>query len=191
MTSPVGSERMSHRAGRRRLAAKCFVAVLVWLVALMPSAFGDEMEYRLGAGDRVRITIFGQEDLSGEFEVGSEGNISFPLVGEIKAGDSTLRELEIAIVDKLKPDYLKSPRVSIEVLNYRPFYIIGEVNKPGSYPYVTGMRVVNAVALAGGYTYRARESKVAITRVDGQRLQATPDTIVLPGDIIEIPERFF
>ncbi|MCP4710375.1 MAG: polysaccharide export protein, partial [Planctomycetes bacterium] len=87
---------------------------------------------------------------------------------------------------------LKNPRVSIEVLNYRPFYIIGEVKKPGSYPYVADMSVVNAIALAGGYSYRAKEGEVLITRSkDGKQVPATHTTTVMPGDVIEVPERFF
>lgn len=94
----------------------------------------------------------------------------------------------------MKPDYLKDPRVSVEVLNYRPFYIIGEVKKPGSYAYVSGMTVVNAIALAGGYTYRARENNILVTRAtDPKNIKhpADHDTQVLPGDVIEVPERFF
>ena len=117
-----------------------------------------------------------------------------PLIQHVQAAGSTLAELEVAITNKLKPDFLKNPRVSVEVLNYRPFYILGEVKNPGSYPYVNGMAVINAVALAGGYTYRARENKVTITRAgDAERmsLPATHVTVVLPGDVIEVPERFF
>ena len=117
-----------------------------------------------------------------------------PLIGNVVAGNVTAQELERTIADKLKPDYLKNPRVNVEVLNYRPFYIIGEVKKPGSYPYVSGMTVVNAVALAGGYTYRARETNIFITRGSDPtrtKQEATRDTVVLPGDVIEVPERFF
>ena len=94
----------------------------------------------------------------------------------------------------MKPDFLKNPRVAVEVLNYRPFYIIGEVKSPGSYPYVSGMKAVNAIALGGGYTYRARENNLYITRANDperQKIQASHDTIVLPGDVIEVPERYF
>ena len=159
---------------------------------LTPSAHAQELEYRLGTGDRLRITVFGENDLSGEFVVGSNGMIAFPLVGEIKASDRTLQEVGTAIVDKLKPDYLKNPQVSLEVLNYRPFYILGEVKNPGSYAYVSRMQVVNAVALAGGYTYRARHSRMTIKRAgSGRDEPADENTIVLPGDVIEVPERFF
>ena len=104
----------------------------------------------------------------------------------------TLTELESAIVAKLKPDYLKNPQLSIEVINYRPFYIIGEVKSPGSYAYVSGMRVVNAVAMAGGFSYRARENQLWITRAgSGKKEAADQNSPVLPGDVIEVPERFF
>ena len=150
--------------------------------------------YTLGSGDRIRVVVFGHEDLSGEFEVDGSGFISFPLIGEVKVQEMTLRSAEEAITDKLKPDYLRNPRVSVEVLNYRPFYILGEVKSPGSYPYVSGMTVLNAVALAGGYTYRARENRLLIQRAnrpDGEQEEANHSTAVLPGDIIEVPERFF
>lgn len=151
-------------------------------------------EYRTGAGDKLRVTVFGHEDLSGEFQVDGAGYISFPLIGSVEAGDKTAKELGDAIAGKLKPDYLKNPRVSVEILNYRPFYILGEVKNPGSYAYVNGMTVLNAIALGGGYTYRGREDKVYIIRADDPnrtKQVASPDAIVLPGDVIEVPERFF
>lgn len=150
--------------------------------------------YRLGSGDEIRVTVFGHKDLSGDFAVDGSGNVAFPLVGNIKAGGLVVRDFEQNLIRALKPDYLKNPRVSAEVLNYRPFYIIGEVKKPGSYPFVNGMSVVNAVALAGGYTYRARENRLLIIRAaDTTRTKqpANHDTAVLPGDVIEVPERFF
>lgn len=150
--------------------------------------------YQLGSGDRIRVTVFGHADLSGEFAVDGGGFVALPLVGNVKAGGLALQAFEQNIIKALKPDYLKNPRVSADVLNYRPFYIIGEVNKPGSYPFVNGMSVVNAVALAGGYTYRARENRLLIIRAtDKKRAKqaADHDTAVLPGDVIEVPERFF
>lgn len=150
--------------------------------------------YTLGPGDRVKITVFGHEDLSGEFEVDGSGMISPPLVRDIKAQGLTVRQVEKIVADRLSPDYLKNPSVSVEVMNYRPFYIFGEVNAPGSYPYVNGMTVVNAVAVAGGYTYRARTGSARITRAtDASRTPQSVDrdTPVLPGDVIEVPERYF
>jgi polysaccharide export outer membrane protein len=151
-------------------------------------------EYKLGPGDRLRISVFGHEDLSGVFEVDGTGAVSYPLIGNIRVGGMTLSQVEVAVVAALRPDYLKNPRVSVEVLNYRPFYIMGEVREPGSYPYVNGITVLNAVAIAGGFTYRARESRMTVIRADDperEEIPVTPDTVVLPGDIIEVPERFF
>lgn len=160
-----------------------------------PSPARTEAEaYRLGSGDEIRVTVFGHKDLSGDFTVDGSGLVALPLVGNIRAGGLVVRDFERNIIRALKPDYLKNPRVSAEVLNYRPFYIIGEVKKPGSYPFVNGMSVVNAVALAGGYTYRARENRLLIIRAtDTSRTKqpADHDTAVLPGDVIEVPERFF
>lgn len=158
------------------------------------SPTGEPLGYTLGTGDRVRVTVFGELDLSGEFEIDATGKISMPLVGDVKIAGLQLRAAEGAIAQMLSQGYLANPRVNVEVMNYRPFYIIGEVNQPGSYPFVNGMSVLTAVAMAGGYTYRARESRVVITRAnDPQRHEASagPDTPVLPGDIIRVPERLF
>lgn len=155
---------------------------------------GGGAEYRLAAGDRVRITVFGHEDLSGEFEVDGAGLISFPLIREVKASGLTALGLADEIVSQLRPDYLKNPRISVEMLSYRPFYVIGEVESPGSYPYVNGMTVINAVAVAGGFTYRARKGRITIVRTgsDGKvEMKVDVDTLVQPGDVIEVPERFF
>jgi len=151
--------------------------------------------YRLGSGDRMRITVFGQPELTGEYSVDGGGQLSFPLIGSLQAGGMTAGELEGALIGKLKPDYLTNPSVSVEILTYRPFYIVGEIRAPGSYPYVNGMTVLNAVALAGGFTYRARESSFYVTRsvtAGGKaRLEASPDTPILPGDIVTVRERYF
>ena len=154
----------------------------------------DIASYKLGPGDALRVTVFRHEDLSGEFALDGEGYFAMPLVGEIVAGGRTARELENEVEQALKSGgYLVEPQVSIEVLNYRPFYIIGEVNNPGSFEYVNGMTVINAVALAGGFTYRADQDDIVISRggSSGPEMQAAPDTKVLPGDIIEVQERFF
>lgn len=152
----------------------------------------EPVPYVLDAGDRVRVVVFGHEDLSGEFAVNSDGLIAFPLAGEVRAAQLTPQELETAIAGALEPKYLRNPRVSVEVLNYRPFYIMGEVRGPGSYPWSTGLTVRNAVALAGGYTYRAKESYVLITRGgDAEAKAADPAAQILPGDVIEVPERYF
>lgn len=151
--------------------------------------------YHLGSGDRVRITVYGQPELTGEYAIDGSGMLAFPLIGQVHAGGQSAGELEKTLVGRLQPDYLKNPSVSVEVLTYRPFYIVGEVRTPGSYPYVSGITVLNAVALAGGFTYRAREDDFYLMRggANGHktRLAAEPDTPVLPGDVITVRERYF
>jgi polysaccharide export outer membrane protein len=159
-----------------------------------PGAADLSSQYVLGPGDRVRVIVFGHEDLSGEFSLSADGMVSLPLVGAVAGAGKTPNALEATIVSALSPQYLRHPRVSVEVLNYRPFFILGEVKAPGSYPYVSGLNARSAVALAGGYTYRAKESHVFITRAGAgkqSRQKSPPDAPVLPGDIIEVPERFF
>jgi protein involved in polysaccharide export with SLBB domain len=156
---------------------------------------GDLSEYRLGAGDKVKVSVYGEETLSGEFAIpGGSGTISFPLIGDVKASGLTVGELRTAIEGALKPDYLKDPRVSVEILTYRPFYMLGEVSKPGEYPYSSGLTILNAVATANGFTYRADTHYVYIRRVGSTqevktRLDAT--IVVEPGDTVRIGERFF
>lgn len=175
------------------VAALLTVAIAGFLF-MSAVAAEEDTAYRLDSGDRIKVTVYGHDDLSGEFDLDSEGKVSLPLIQDVAASGLSIAELEQAIAGKLSPDFLKHPKVSIEVLNYRPFYILGEINNPGGYPFVNGMTLVKAVALAGGYTYRARTSKVTISRKaeDAQlQIRATADTPVLPGDVIEVPERFF
>ena len=150
--------------------------------------------YRLGAGDQVRIIVFGEEDLSGEFFVDGSGMVSLPLIGEAPAAGKTLAEFRAELEARLSDGYLNDPRVSAEVLNYRPFYILGEVEESGEYPYTDGLTVMNAVARAGGFTYRANTRVVFIKRADTEAEVEVPLTAtvrVMPGDTIRIAERFF
>jgi polysaccharide export outer membrane protein len=151
-------------------------------------------EYRVGPGDRLRIIVFGQTDLGGDYQLDGSGVISLPLIGQLQVRDKTVRELEAAIADKLRDGYLSDPRVSAEVLNFRPFCILGEVNRPGEYPFTDGLTVMKAVATAQGYTYRANQKRVFIKRANDTDEKANPltgATAVGPGDTIRIPERFF
>ena len=156
-------------------------------------------EYRLGPGDRLSVVVFGQDDLSGELAVDGQGRISMPLLGQVQAQNKTVNELQQILTDMLSVDYLIDPRISVDVTNYRPFYIYGQVNKPGSYPYVSGITVRQAVALAGGYTRRASEEPVSITRTTPKELldieanlwSCRAKTVVLPGDTIEVFRRLF
>lgn len=150
--------------------------------------------YQLGSGDQIRVTVYGEEDLSGEFEIDGSGTIGLPLIGSVTIGGKILSAAQKQIAEQLADGFLINPRVSIEVLNYRPFYILGEVKSPGSYPYVSGMTVLNAIALASGFTYRASENKIEVTRrVDGeeQKIRIKLTAAVLPGDILRVPERLF
>ncbi|ESQ89453.1 polysaccharide biosynthesis/export family protein [Asticcacaulis benevestitus] len=151
-------------------------------------------EYRLGSADKVRVIVFGETDLSGEFAVSGDGKVALPLIGEIPAVGATASELQSRIAKALADGYLQNPKVSVEVLSYRPFYILGEVNKPGEYPYSSGMTVERAVATASGYTYRANHKKVYIKRAnatDEVQLPLDSKLVIEPGDTIRIVERYF
>ncbi len=153
-----------------------------------------DIVYTLGSGDLLKITIFSQEDMSGEYLVNGNGDISLPLIGRIKVMGLTLPEVETHLKAKLSPDYLLNPRVSLQVMNFRPYYILGEVAEPKSYPYVDGMTYINAVAIAGGYTYRAKKGYVYVIRgndSDRNELKLSTTQKVLPGDTIRVDERFF
>jgi polysaccharide export outer membrane protein len=150
--------------------------------------------YKLGTGDKLRVIVYGEDDLGGTFDVDGNGFISLPLIGQVKVSGLSPNEVERAITAKFADGYLKEPRVNVEVTQYRPFYVLGEVNRPGSYPYVDGMSVQNAVADAGGYTDKAVESGFYVrhagdtkeTYVDGDG-----PTPIYPGDIIRIRSSLF
>jgi polysaccharide export outer membrane protein len=151
-------------------------------------------DYTLGIGDTLRINVFGQETLTGEYRVEASGMISFPLIDEIPASGFTTSELENAIREKLDPEYIVNPRVSAEVITYRNIYVLGEVQQPGSFEYTPNMTILQAVALAGGYTVRAKEGRAEITRhVKGALKTFVVDekTILKPGDTIQINRRWF
>ncbi|MEN6542649.1 polysaccharide biosynthesis/export family protein [Parvibaculum sp.] len=162
-------------------------------VSAPAAAAGSEAAYVLGAGDKLRLIVYGEDDLSGQFDVTGAGKVSLPLIGQVQAAGLTLEQFEREVAGRLSQGYLTSPKVSAEVMNYRPFYIMGEVDKPGQYPYTSDMTVLNAVAVAGGYTYRANENSVYITRGSGSEVEypASQQVKVLPGDVVRVPERFF
>jgi protein involved in polysaccharide export with SLBB domain len=160
----------------------------------VPAPAATESAYKLDTGDRLRVIVFGEMELGGEYEVDGIGYVRLPLIGQLKAGGLAVNEFEASMKAALEEGYLRNARVSVEVINYRPFYILGQVNKPGEYPYVNGMSVLNAVAVAGGYTYRANESTVYIRRRGASEetlARADQMTRVQPGDIITVRERFF
>jgi polysaccharide biosynthesis/export protein len=159
-------------------------------LAPLEAAKTDDTNYRLGAGDKLHIQVLGAEDLTGDYAVADNGTINSPLIGDVKAGGLTRSQLEREMEKKLAEGYIKHPHVSVSILTYRPFYIYGEVTKPGEYPYASGMRVMSAVATAGGYTYRANENYVVVTR-DGVQRKAPPNAPIQPDDVIKVPERYF
>lgn len=152
----------------------------------------EEQPYRLGPNDKVKITVFRHEDLSGEFTLDGNGFLSLPLIGEVRAAGLTARELEDELERRYGDGYLVDPKISIEILNYRPFTILGEVKEPGQYPYEPGMTVIDAVAKAGGFTFRARQDRIYLRRgPQAPEVVVPANTPVQPGDIITVPERFF
>ena len=149
--------------------------------------------YRLGVGDKLRIVVFGEENLSGETEVNTLGAVDIPLVGDVPAKGRTVSDFRQSVIAKLSDGYLKNPQVTVEVLNYRPIYVHGEVKTGGEFPYRTGVKMRDVIATAGGYTYRANKSYLYLER-DGHpayRVNLPTKMPVLPGDNIRIPERFF
>jgi len=150
---------------------------------------------KLGPNDRLRITVFGQPTLTGEYTLDGNGVLAFPLIGNVPADGSTTIQLQQAIAAKLEPDFLVNPNVSAEIVTRRPFYVIGEVQKPGNYPYVTDMTAVNAIAMAGGFTRRAKKNDFYIRRLDKDgkmvRIEANSGTVLQAGDTLEVRERLF
>jgi protein involved in polysaccharide export with SLBB domain len=158
-----------------------------------PSTPTVQAAYRLGSGDKLRVTVYNEKSLSGDYEVSDQGVLAMPLIGSVTVGNLTTHDAEALLTEKLAK-YLVDPHVGIEVLNYRPFFILGEVQKPGSYPYVSGMTVLNAVSLGGGFTPRADEHDITIKHAsdpDTAAQKVDEDATVSPGDILRVHERIF
>ena len=147
--------------------------------------------YTLGPGDRVRITVYQHEDLSGTFVVDDTGSISLPLVQRIEVSGLTLRDLEGNVTADLVKQHIVDPRVSVDLTELRPFCVLGEVRNPGCFSYTYEMTAGKAIAEAGGYSYRARENELVITDEAGKKMWGDHDTPVFRGDTIEVLERFF
>jgi protein involved in polysaccharide export with SLBB domain len=158
------------------------------------SAASPSGSYILGPTDRVRLKVYGEPDITGEYEVDANGNVSIPLAGQVKAGGLTTKQLERNITAALAKGIVRDPRVNVEMVAYRPFYILGEVKKSGEYPYRVGLTVLDAVATAGGYTYRANENKVYLRRAGSTVEEIYPmdaPVLLYPGDNVRVPERYF
>ncbi len=164
------------------------------LAATAAVAAVEPAEFRLAAGDKLRVTVFGEDKLTGEYPIDVGGYVSMPLAGSVKAAGLTKVELEKALASKLRGEYLRDPKVTVEIATFRPFYILGEVEKPGEYPYKSGLNVMSAMAVAGGPTYRASNSKILIQRGGVgafQEVALSPTVQIYPGDLVRVPERFF
>lgn len=151
-------------------------------------------DYRLGPGDKIRVSVFGQSDLSGEYQVDGSGMVRLPLIGTLHATGFTAPALEQGIAGALADGYLKDPRVNVEIATYRPFYIIGAVNRPGQYAYVDNMNALNAVAVAGGFTDQAIQSTLYV-RHEGdlteQPVRTNQLSRIQPGDVIRVKTSLF
>jgi polysaccharide export outer membrane protein len=150
--------------------------------------------YRLASGDRLRVIVFGQENLTNSFNVDGAGNVAMPLIGSTHVQGLTTREAAASLEARLRGGYLREPKVSVEVEAFRPFFVLGEVTSSGQYPFVNGMTAQTAVAIAGGFSPRGYQAEVDLTRVlDGRPTTATvPITFpIRPGDTITVRERFF
>ena len=153
-----------------------------------------EPPYMLDSGDRLRIVVFGQDGLTNTYAVDASGNIAMPLIGSVPARGGSTQQLAQAITARLRNGYIREPHVTVEVVSYRPFFILGEVNNPGQYPYVANMTIETAVAIAGGFSPRAKKGGAMISRgPDGfaVRFHAPITYSVHPGDTIRIEERWF
>jgi len=199
---------MSRRLGRYRQAA----ILLVFAGALCPSVAGSAQaaapappdaaaapsiamnDYRLGPGDKIRLTVYDEAGLTGEYIVSAIGTISVPLIGDFPAGGQTIAGLRTALEERLAKGVLNDPKVAAEIIEYRPFFILGEVNKPGKYPYSVDLTVNSAVATAQGFTYRASKNKVFVMHAGEtveRRLEKGDSIRIMPGDTVRVGERTF
>ncbi|MBB5719967.1 polysaccharide export outer membrane protein [Stakelama sediminis] len=162
-------------------------------ISLASANNGVDGKYRLGPGDAVRVTVYGEDKMSGEYEVAGNGSLALPLIGDVPAGGKTAAELAALVRTRLADGgYLLDPQVSAEVRDYRPYYILGEVSKPGEYPYADRLTIFQAVARAGGFTPRADQHRVVLRRSDwaaAREVRLTGDALLIaPGDTIYIQE---
>lgn len=167
------------------------VAMVLWSVTL--SAQQSEESYRLGPGDEIEIKVYGEEELHLNTQLTDSGIVNYPFLGELNLKGLTINEVETLIHSGLKGDYLIDPNVYVGITSYRPFYIHGEVKKPGAYPYQPGMTVNQAVALAGGLTERASREKISLSREGSKTIVETGslNSRVKAGDTVTIQQRFF
>jgi protein involved in polysaccharide export with SLBB domain len=149
---------------------------------------------RFQGGEKIKITVYNEPSLSGDYDIDPNGVISLPLAGTVRAVGLTQVQLEQELAKKFRTDYLRNPRVTVAILQYRPVYIVGEVEKQGEYPYKPGLNVLTAMAMAGGGSYRANRNYVLIQHFGEKSMKEYPQSgtsMILPGDLIKVPERYF
>jgi polysaccharide export outer membrane protein len=192
------------------MVTKCVIAILALLASSLTacdgprgivgelpaqSAMAQSAAYLLSPGDKLRVTVFNEPDLTGEFQINHSGNIAFPLVGTIPAAGLSVPEFQNQLLRRLRGGYVRNPRVSIEIANYRPFNVFGEVRNAGQYPFRPGLTVQDAIAMAGGFTYRANSRTAYIRRANANGEMTVkldgPRVSILPGDDVRVPERYF
>jgi polysaccharide export outer membrane protein len=170
------------------------------LIAIHLPSFANENAYRLGAGDLISISVYDEPDLSLELRIGLSGTISYPLLGDVDVEGLSPKQLELKLLEKLKGPYLVDPSVSVSIMEYRPFYVTGEVEKPGSYSFHPGLTVERAISIAGGLTERASKNRIYVVRDKAadevvtqsiQKEKAKLADVVRPGDVITIEQGFF
>ena len=162
--------------------------------AAAPGPVGYDTAYRLDAGDRLRVVVYGQEGLTNTYAIDAGGSITMPLIGAVPARGRTPAGLAADITARLRKGFIREPSVAVEVEAYRPFFILGEVAAPGQYPYVPNMTVESAVAIAGGFSPRAQRDRVTITHTDpsgAMRVVVPLGTSLSPGDTVLVGERWF
>jgi len=169
-------------------------ALLLWLAATAALAQSTDNDYRLGAGDRIIIKVFDEEDLSMDFRLNDSGRLNYPFLGDLVVEGLTVAELEQLITRGLKDAYLRDPAVTISIAEYRPFFLHGEVQRPGGMPYQPKLTVERAIALGGGFTERASRSKIEVIRASDPNHKAVRVKLsdpVFPGDIVTVKKSFF
>ena len=184
----ISALRNSFAAAPRR----AYAPVPAYAAAPMPVAY--DVAYRLDAGDKLRVVVYGQEGLTNTYAIDAGGSITMPLIGSVPARGRTPAGLASEITGKLRNGYIRDPSVAVEIEAYRPFFILGEVAAPGQYPYVPNMSVESAVAIAGGFSPRARRDRVTLTHTDGSgsmRIVVPLGTALSPGDTVLVGERWF
>lgn len=181
--------------GARRSAFMLFQ--VIWMVAVLSAPVAEASpgdDYRLGSGDKILISVYGEEDLTIETQLSDSGMVNYPFLGELEVTGLTVAQLEARIVKGLKGDYLVKPNVHVSILEYRPFFIHGEVEMPGGYPYQPGLTVSRAAALAQGFTERASRSKIFVVRGDDPNqtpIKVDLKTLLRPGDVVTVEQSFF